>query len=452
MSATINLGRVVGYSAYEVAVQNGFVGTEEEWLESLKGDDGEQGADAVNPFKGWWPDLATLKAAHTATAGDSAYVKDASPATTWSIYVYDSTASSNNYWADSGTDADTTDVQTFATGEEVNLTGITSHISIASKKLIESGAIYSAFNTLVQLLRKVAYVEDDAQDILDVLESLISGLDIPITGITIVGDASVVGSAVYVATLEPADTTERDIIWSITSGSEYATVLPDGTLVALNNGNIVLKCESAINSSVYDTKTIAVTDSATHIMPLTSDTDDTVGSLVPAKSAYTAISSDGMQITSNSNQGLSYAYSADFKTFIFDLKYQKSATIWQYFFGNMIDRTGSNIAFSIKQNTNDVYYTNNVGDYSANKTLSENTWHRIGIQILSGTSAALWIDGEKIVTPTFTSGNITYYIFGNNWRFQAVNGTRAIGGFLKNLKIYDQILSDDLMTVKTQIL
>jgi hypothetical protein len=71
-------------------------------------------------FKGWWPDLATLKAAHTATEGDSAYVKDASPATTWSIYVYDSTASTDNYWADSGTDADTSKVQTFASGEEVN--------------------------------------------------------------------------------------------------------------------------------------------------------------------------------------------------------------------------------------------------------------------------------------------------------------------------------------------
>ena len=32
-----------GYSAYEVAVQNGFVGTEEEWLESLKGEQGEPG-------------------------------------------------------------------------------------------------------------------------------------------------------------------------------------------------------------------------------------------------------------------------------------------------------------------------------------------------------------------------------------------------------------------------
>ena len=33
-----------GYSAYEIAVQNGFVGTEEEWLASLKGDRGDDAA------------------------------------------------------------------------------------------------------------------------------------------------------------------------------------------------------------------------------------------------------------------------------------------------------------------------------------------------------------------------------------------------------------------------
>lgn len=85
-----------------------------------KGEQGDPGQNAVNPFKGWWQNLATLKAAITAEPGDSAYVKDASPATTWSIYVYDATASSDNYWADSGTDADTSNVQTFASGEEVN--------------------------------------------------------------------------------------------------------------------------------------------------------------------------------------------------------------------------------------------------------------------------------------------------------------------------------------------
>ena len=45
--ATINLGRVVGYSAYEIAVQNGYVGTEEEWVASLKGRDGTVSFEAL---------------------------------------------------------------------------------------------------------------------------------------------------------------------------------------------------------------------------------------------------------------------------------------------------------------------------------------------------------------------------------------------------------------------
>lgn len=41
--AVTNLGRVVGKSAYEVAVDNGYVGTETEWLASLKGAQGIRG-------------------------------------------------------------------------------------------------------------------------------------------------------------------------------------------------------------------------------------------------------------------------------------------------------------------------------------------------------------------------------------------------------------------------
>lgn len=85
---------------------------------------GADGQDAVNPFKGWWPDLATLKAAITAQPGDSAYVNDAPPATTWSIYVYSASATSDNNWVNSGSKADTSNVQTFASGEEVNETHI----------------------------------------------------------------------------------------------------------------------------------------------------------------------------------------------------------------------------------------------------------------------------------------------------------------------------------------
>ena len=45
--ASVNLGKVVGDSAYEVAVSQGFVGTEAEWLASLKGTDGTDGFSPI---------------------------------------------------------------------------------------------------------------------------------------------------------------------------------------------------------------------------------------------------------------------------------------------------------------------------------------------------------------------------------------------------------------------
>ena len=48
----INLGRVTGQSAYEVAVVNGFSGTQVEWLASLKGKDGAQGSQGIQGIQG----------------------------------------------------------------------------------------------------------------------------------------------------------------------------------------------------------------------------------------------------------------------------------------------------------------------------------------------------------------------------------------------------------------
>lgn len=45
-------GGANGKSAYELAVQNGFDGTLSEWLNSLKGADGRNGADGYTPGKG----------------------------------------------------------------------------------------------------------------------------------------------------------------------------------------------------------------------------------------------------------------------------------------------------------------------------------------------------------------------------------------------------------------
>ena len=48
-------GGADGKSAYEIAVENGFIGTEEEWLASLKGDAGTNGLDGVDGQDGFSP-------------------------------------------------------------------------------------------------------------------------------------------------------------------------------------------------------------------------------------------------------------------------------------------------------------------------------------------------------------------------------------------------------------
>lgn len=50
--STVGVAGQRGKSAYEVAVDNGFTGTEKEWLESLKGKDGKDGKDGVNGTSG----------------------------------------------------------------------------------------------------------------------------------------------------------------------------------------------------------------------------------------------------------------------------------------------------------------------------------------------------------------------------------------------------------------
>ena len=68
-------------------------------------------------FKGWFDDTTALNAKYPEPLiGDFAYVHDASPATTVSIYR----CATAGTWADSGDDVDTSLVQTFASGQSLN--------------------------------------------------------------------------------------------------------------------------------------------------------------------------------------------------------------------------------------------------------------------------------------------------------------------------------------------
>lgn len=96
-------------------------------------------------FKGWFTDLAALQAkVASPEVGDYAYVADASPATTTSIYVCETAAT----WTDSGRDVDTSNVQTFQTGEQVNEVGIDATPTANSTCLVESGGVYNTIHPI----------------------------------------------------------------------------------------------------------------------------------------------------------------------------------------------------------------------------------------------------------------------------------------------------------------
>lgn len=77
-----------GKSAYEVAIENGFTGTEQEWLDSLKGEDG-----AGISILGSYDSIEALKAAHpTGNIGDAYLVNG-------NLYVWSETGSD---WINNG--------------------------------------------------------------------------------------------------------------------------------------------------------------------------------------------------------------------------------------------------------------------------------------------------------------------------------------------------------------
>lgn len=100
------------------------------------------------------------------------------------------------------------------------------------------------------------------------------GIKIPVKAFSIKGNNLVEQIAFYSVEYNPVNTTEKDVVWSIIDGAEYATIDQSGKLTVLEgaNGNLVtIKATSAYNSSVYATKEIEVTYEVTHVNQLILD-------------------------------------------------------------------------------------------------------------------------------------------------------------------------------------
>lgn len=91
---------------------------------------------------------------------------------------------------------------------------------------------------------------------------------VPVAALSINGESSVIGSsAKYSVAYTPANTSEKRVRWSIESGNEYAVINSEtGNMTILpgaDNEEVVIKATSVFDSTVYATKAVTVTFSAT---------------------------------------------------------------------------------------------------------------------------------------------------------------------------------------------
>lgn len=95
--------------------------------------------------------------------------------------------------------------------------------------------------------------------------------NVPIRGIYINLEDSYIGATVDLkCSYLPANTTQRNVIWSIESGNEYASVSGSVLIIreGANNNDVVVKCTNVSNPSISANKTIKVTYNQSGVIPL----------------------------------------------------------------------------------------------------------------------------------------------------------------------------------------
>lgn len=85
---------------------------------------------------------------------------------------------------------------------------------------------------------------------------------VPLQSLAITGESSVTGMGQYQVAYTPSTTHEKGIVWSVVSGSEYATIDQDGIVTALSGAvddTVTIRATSSVNPNIYEDKTISVT-------------------------------------------------------------------------------------------------------------------------------------------------------------------------------------------------
>ncbi|NDJ00031.1 T9SS type A sorting domain-containing protein [Flavobacterium sp. LaA7.5] len=117
--------------------------------------------------------------------------------------------------------------------------------------------------------------------IYDEIEITISNQTVAVTGITVTvqdnAPAEIItngGTLQLIATITPEDATNTDVTWSITSGSEYATVDENGVVTAIANGTVTVRATSDADSTIYDEIDVVISNQTVAVTSITVTVQD----------------------------------------------------------------------------------------------------------------------------------------------------------------------------------
>ena len=99
-------------------------------------------------------------------------------------------------------------------------------------------------------------------------ESSSSLADVPVTSISVgaAGGATVLsvihGTLQMSVSVQPADATDKSVVWSVVNGTGEATISVSGLLTAVANGDVLAKATSVSAPSIFGTRTITIINQA----------------------------------------------------------------------------------------------------------------------------------------------------------------------------------------------
>ena len=213
-----------GKSAYQIAVDNGYVGTESEWLASLKGDKGDKGADGTMTFADLTDEQKESLRGPQGPQGPGA------------------------------------EVATIDTAGIVKPDG-------TSITVDEDGTIHAETNTESGGFSPMTN-EEFTEMYNNIYDSIFNSgsSNVSVSSVSISGDSSlnINNSIELTATISPSNATNKEVTWSIDSNT-YATITPNGnkcTVTAKDTEGAATVTVTTSDGNKTDSKTISIISDA----------------------------------------------------------------------------------------------------------------------------------------------------------------------------------------------